>query len=85
MTQLQQTLPSEAQAFIPGIVHAVNESLSLAIAAGLWIGLGAVVLAFLSSLFLPELPLRRTTRAEEMALAAETGFGYAEEEVPAGS
>src|SRR5439155_6112288 len=45
-TQLQQTLPSEAQAFIPGIVHAVNESLSLAIAAGLWIGLGAVVLAF---------------------------------------
>jgi EmrB/QacA subfamily drug resistance transporter len=82
-TQLQKALPPEAQAFIPGIVHAVNESLSLAIAAGLWIGLGAVLLALLSSLFLPELPLRRTTQAQELALAAETGFAIPDEELPA--
>jgi EmrB/QacA subfamily drug resistance transporter len=80
---LQQTLPPEAQAFIPGIVHAVNESLSLGIAAGLWIGLGAVLLALASSLFLPELPLRRTTQAQELALAAETGFAIPDEELPA--
>lgn len=82
---LQQVLPPQMQGLIPGIVHAVNESLSLAIAAGLWIGLGAVVVAFLSSLFLPELPLRRTTRAQEMAMAAETGFAYPDREVPARS
>jgi MFS family permease len=82
-TTLQQTLPPEAQAFIPGIVHAVNESLSLGIAAGLWIGLGAVLLALASSLFLPELPLRRTTQAQELALAAETGFAIPDEELPA--
>jgi EmrB/QacA subfamily drug resistance transporter len=82
-TKLQQSLPPEAQAFIPGIVHAVNESLSLAIAAGLWIGLGAVLLALASSVFLPELPLRRTTQAQELALAAETGFAIPDEELPA--
>jgi EmrB/QacA subfamily drug resistance transporter len=82
-TTLQQTLPPEAQAFIPGILHAVNESLSLGIAAGLWIGLGAVLLALLSSFFLPELPLRRTTQAQELALAAETGFAIPDEELPA--
>jgi EmrB/QacA subfamily drug resistance transporter len=80
---LQQTLPPAAQTFIPGIVHAVNESLSLGIAAGLWIGLGAVLLALVSSLFLPELPLRRTTQAQELALAAETGFAIPDEELPA--
>jgi len=82
-TTLGRDLPAEFQPLIPAIVHGVNEALSIAIASGLWIGLGAVALAFVASLFLPELPLRRTTKAQEMAMAAETGFGYPDEELPA--
>lgn len=80
---LGQVLPAQFQGLIPAIVHGVNEALSLAIASGMWIGLGSVVVAFVASLFLPELPLRRTTRAQEMAMAAETGFAYPDREVPA--
>jgi MFS family permease len=82
-TTLREVLPPNLQDFIPAIVHGVNESLSLAIASGLWIGLGAVILAFVASLFLPELPLRRTSHAEELAMVAETGFAYPDEELPA--
>jgi EmrB/QacA subfamily drug resistance transporter len=80
---LQRVLPPELQPLIPAIHHGLDETLSLAIASGLWIGLGAVLLAFAASVFLPELPLRRTSHAEEMALAAETGFAYPDEEIPA--
>jgi EmrB/QacA subfamily drug resistance transporter len=79
---LRAVLPAPLQTLIPAIVHGVNEALSLAIASGMWIGLGAVVLAFLATLVLPELPLRRTSRAEEMPMAAETGFAYPDEEIP---
>jgi EmrB/QacA subfamily drug resistance transporter len=79
---LHAALPAALQPLIPAIVHAVNESLSLAIANGMWIGLGAVVLAFLSTLVLPELPLRRTSQPEEMPLAAETGFAIPDQEIP---
>jgi MFS family permease len=79
---LHQVLPAQLQPLIPAIVHAVNEALSLAIASGMWIALGAVFLAFLSTLLLPELPLRRTSHAQEMAMAAETGFAYPDEEIP---
>jgi EmrB/QacA subfamily drug resistance transporter len=81
-TELQKVLPPALQPLIPAIHHAIDQSLSLAIASGMWIGLVAVFLAFLTTLVLPELPLRRTSHAQEMAMAAETGFAYPDEEIP---
>ena len=61
---LAKFLPPEQ---VAAIVGGFNEALSLAIANAFWVALVAVIVAFGTSLLIPELPLRRTTRAHELA------------------
>ena len=46
---------------------AFHEAFSIALANSLWLGVGALALAALASLFIPELPLRGHARAEAAA------------------
>lgn len=61
---LARFLPPEQ---VAAIVGGFDEALSLAIAGAFTVALVAVVVAFAASLFIPELPLRRTTAAHELA------------------
>jgi hypothetical protein len=54
---LEAVLPPEAQAFIPQLVSAINQAFSIAIANSFWLGVGAVVLGFVATLVIEELPL----------------------------
>jgi EmrB/QacA subfamily drug resistance transporter len=74
---LESVLPAEAQAFIPQLVSAINQAFSIAIANSFWLGVGAVVLGFVATLFIEELPLH----AEG---ASETG-GPAAAAIPGGA
>ncbi len=44
--------------FRAGFVTAFHEAFSIALANSLWLGVGALALAFVASLFIPEIPLR---------------------------
>jgi EmrB/QacA subfamily drug resistance transporter len=64
-TILRQFLPPQAQPFVDGIVLAIHQSFSIAVADSFWLGVGAAGVATVVAAFaLKELPLRRTFGAE---------------------
>lgn len=58
------SVPAEQQALvqpmIPGIVQAIYDAFSIAVAASFWVGIGAAIVAAVVVVFLPELPMRAT-------------------------
>ena len=67
-SHLNAQLPAAAKALIPHITTGIQSDLSASIAGLMWLGALASAAAFLLFLLrLPELPLRRTTTAEEEA------------------
>jgi EmrB/QacA subfamily drug resistance transporter len=56
--QLAHTLPHQMQGLIPNIVAGVDSAFAAAIGQVFWLTVGAGVIAFLASLFLPDLVLR---------------------------
>ena len=67
------SVPADQQAFvqplIPGIVQAIYDSVSIAIAASFWVGIVAAVVAVVMVVFLPEVPMRDTFEMTEPAAA----------------
>jgi EmrB/QacA subfamily drug resistance transporter len=61
------------QPLIAGIVHAVHESFSLAIASTFWVSIGAALIAAVAVLFLREVPMRATFEMEPAEGAAAPG------------
>jgi EmrB/QacA subfamily drug resistance transporter len=63
------SVPVEQQAavqpLIPGIVQAIYESVSIAIAASFWVGIAAAIVAVVVMVFLPEVPMRATFEMDE--------------------
>jgi EmrB/QacA subfamily drug resistance transporter len=70
---------------VPTIVHAIYEAMSLAIGNVFWLGVAAAVLAFVSTLLIRELPLRKTFAAEEELATVSSGFGAEPAQAPAGA
>ncbi len=58
------------QPLIPGIVKAIYESVSIAIASSFWVGVVAAIVAVIVVVFLPETPMRETFEMEAPASAA---------------
>ncbi len=57
-----QQIPEQFRAVF---VNAFHEAFSIALANSLWLGVGALALAVVASLFIPEIPLRGPARAGE--------------------
>jgi hypothetical protein len=57
------------QPLIPGIVQAIYDSVSIAIAASFWVGIVAAIVAAFVVIFLPETPMRATFEMEETEAA----------------
>jgi EmrB/QacA subfamily drug resistance transporter len=66
-SQLGAQLPAAAHPFIPHIAAGIQGDLATSIAGLMWLGTAASLAALLIILLMPELPLRRTTTAEEEA------------------
>jgi EmrB/QacA subfamily drug resistance transporter len=66
-TQLGKQLPAPAKPLIPKITTGIQSDLSASIAGLMWLGAGSALGGLLFLLMMPELPLRRTTTAEEEA------------------
>ncbi len=66
-TQLAHTLPPQLHGLIPRIVAGVNDAFSQAIGQVFWLTVGAGIIAFIASLFLPDLMLRGASTSAEMA------------------
>ena len=66
-TQLGKQLPPTAKPLIPKITTGIQSDLSASIAGLMWLGAGSALAGLLFLLMMPELPLRRTTTAEEEA------------------
>ena len=80
-------VPPQFQQFVPAIVNGIHEAMSLAIANTMWLGVGAAVIAVVASLFIKEVPLRRTVDARSMAArrpAPEPAAATVPVTVPAG-
>ena len=62
-------VPPEAQALvqplIPGIVNAIHEAFSVALASTFWVGIIGAILAAVFVAFLQEVPMRETFQIEE--------------------
>jgi MFS family permease len=69
-SQLAHTLPAQLHPLIPRIVSGVYDAFALAIGDVFWLTVGAGALAFLATLFLPDLPLRG--QVSVVAEAADT-------------
>ncbi|HEY5488222.1 MAG TPA: MDR family MFS transporter [Candidatus Limnocylindrales bacterium] len=71
-------VPPQFQQFVPAIVTAIHEAMSLAIADTMWLGVGAALIAVVATLFIHEVPLRRSVHASSMAArkpAADSASG----------
>jgi EmrB/QacA subfamily drug resistance transporter len=66
-SQLGKQLPAAAKPLIPQISTGIQSDLSASIAGLMWLGAGSAMAGLLFLLLMPELPLRRTTTAEEEA------------------
>ena len=53
------------QPLIPGIVQAIYDSVSIAIASSFWVGIVAAIVAAIVVVFLPEVPMRTTFEMSE--------------------
>jgi hypothetical protein len=65
--QLSQQLPASAKPLVPKIAVGIEGDLAASIAGLMWLGAGSALIALLVTVGMPELPLRRTTTAEEEA------------------
>jgi MFS family permease len=65
--RLAAFLPPEAHGLIQGIVKAIHETFSIAIASTFWIGIGGALLAAALVLLIHEVPMRQTFEIEEYA------------------
>ena len=67
------TVPPDQQAavapLIPGIVQAIYDSVSIAIASSFWVGVAAAIVAAIVVMFVPEVPMRDTFEMEEAPAA----------------
>jgi EmrB/QacA subfamily drug resistance transporter len=78
---LREFLPPQAQPFVDGIVLAIHQAFSIAVADSFWLGVGAAVVATVVAVIaLKELPLRTSVRPEADPVPAP---GPARERVPA--
>lgn len=63
------SVPPDQQAFvqplIPGIVQAIYDSVSIAIASSFWVGIAAAIVAVIVVVFIPEVPMRSTFEMPE--------------------
>jgi EmrB/QacA subfamily drug resistance transporter len=50
---------------IPGIVQAIYDSVSIAIASSFWVGIAAAIVAVIVVIFIPEVPMRATFEMQE--------------------
>jgi len=66
-TQLAHSLPSQMQHLIPNIVAGVNDAFSRSIGEVFWLTVAAGVIAFVASIFLPDLTLRGARPSAEAA------------------
>jgi EmrB/QacA subfamily drug resistance transporter len=66
-SQLAQQLPAQARPLIPRITSGIQSDLAGSIAGLMWLGAASALGALIFTLWLPELPLRRSTAAEEEA------------------
>jgi EmrB/QacA subfamily drug resistance transporter len=64
-SQLNAQLPAAAKPLIPHIAAGIQGDLAASIAGLMWLGAAASLAALFIILFMPELPLRRTTAVEE--------------------
>jgi EmrB/QacA subfamily drug resistance transporter len=66
------SVPPGQQAFvqplIPGIVGAIYDSVSIAIASSFWVGIAAAIVAAFVVVFIPEVPMRETFEMPEAEL-----------------
>jgi EmrB/QacA subfamily drug resistance transporter len=71
------SVPPEQQPFveplIPGIVGAIYDSVSIAIASSFWVGIAAAIVAVIVVVFIPEVPMRATFEMPDLELEAEPG------------
>jgi EmrB/QacA subfamily drug resistance transporter len=69
-------VPADQQALvqplIPGIVQAIYDAFSIAVANSFWVGIVAALVALVMVVFLPEVPMRDTFEMDE-AVPAEAG------------
>ena len=69
-------VPAEQQALvqplIPGIVQAIYDAFSIAVANSFWVGIVAALVALVTILFLPEVPMRDTFEMGESDVAEAT-------------
>ena len=63
------SVPADQQPFvepmIPGIVAAIYDSVSIAIASSFWVGIAAAIIAAIVVVFIPEIPMRDTFEMPE--------------------
>jgi len=63
------SVPPDQQGFveplIPGIVQAIYDSVSMAIASSFWVGVAAAIVAAIVVIFIPEVPMRETFEMED--------------------
>ena len=63
------SVPPDQQGFvqplIPGIVQAIYDSVSIAIASSFWVGIVGAIVAVIVVVFLPEVPMRSTFEMPE--------------------
>lgn len=71
--QMERQLPVALHPYIPRIVNAVHDAISLSIGQVFWLTVGAGVLAFAAVLFIPDLPLRGHMTVEETNADLVTG------------
>ncbi len=64
-SQLAQQLPAQARPLIPRITSGIQSDLAGSIAGLMWLGAASALGALIFTLWLPELPLRRSMAAEE--------------------
>jgi hypothetical protein len=70
--QLHHTLPANLQGLIPNIIAGINDAFSLAIGNVFWLTVAAGACAFISTLFIAEIPLRDRASASLESVAADT-------------
>ncbi|MER3426175.1 MAG: hypothetical protein C4299_03210, partial [Thermoleophilia bacterium] len=57
---LPPAVRDQVLALVPNVVRGIYEAMSRSIGDVFWLGVGAAILAFLASLAIREIPLRRT-------------------------
>ncbi len=71
------SVPADQQALvqplIPGIVQAIYDAFSIAVATSFWVGIAAAIVAAVLVVFLPEVPMRATFEMDEAGPAEAQG------------